>query len=109
MVSNMNDLREAIELGKQRGISSEFFVDGVNLYCGAALQKFGKEYKAHVSIIQENKMAAEVYDVYFTRSFESLDEAINCIDKLSPIKVSQFGALKGQRLFDPEFNEKNER
>jgi hypothetical protein len=104
---NMNNLVSAIELGKQRGLSKNLMIDGVSYWADAAIQKYESTYKAHVSIIKESNMNADIYDVYFTREFLDLDSAILCIESHGPIKFNEFNILKGQRIFDPKGNEEN--
>jgi len=103
----MNELIAAIKAGKQRGYSNDFTIDGDVCYCSAAIQKIDGAFKAHVSIIKESNMTAEVYEVYFTRGFATLESAIRCIEDNGPIKVASFKAIKGQKIFDPFFNEEN--
>ena len=104
----MKEIFSGIEAGKQRGASGVFSIEGFDCYCSAGIQKVGSTYKAHVSIIREEDMASENFRVLFTREFTSIENAVECIEKNSPIKVSSFHALKGQRLFNPAFNEENE-
>ena len=104
----MNKLVSAIELGKQRGLSKNISIDGNSYWVDAAIQKYEGAYKAHVSVIKESNMAAEVYDVCFTREFLDLDSAILCIESNGSIKFNEFIALKGQQVFDPSANEENE-
>ena len=104
----MKEILSAIEAGRQKGCSGVYLIGDIEWYCSAAIQKHGSVYKAHVSIIKEDDMATEFYKVYFTREFSNLESAIQCVEENSPIKVSSFGALKAQKLFNPAFNEENE-
>ncbi|TAA41706.1 hypothetical protein [Corallincola spongiicola] len=104
----MKKISEAIEAGKQRGHSGEYSIEGEEYYCSAAIQKYGFVYKAHLSIIKESDMAQEAFKECFTREFSCLKEAIRCIEESGPIKFSLFESLKGQKLFNPAFNEENE-
>lgn len=104
----MEDNIQAIEAGKQRGLSKSTEINGVKYWCGAAIQKQGQEYFVHVYVIDEENMAQEKYEVYFTRIFPSLDEAVKSIDSNGHVKYSEFNALKGQKLFNPGIHEENE-
>ena len=104
----MQKLLKAIESGKQRGFSKSLIINDKIYWCGAAIQKYDGQYKVHVYMIEENKMVREEYDVYFTIGFTSIAQAINCVELNSIIKLSEFSALKGQKMFNPAFNEENE-
>jgi hypothetical protein len=98
-------LIKSIQEGSQRGCSKFLIVDGSRFYCSAAIQKFNGSYKAHVCIIEESKMACEEFKESFTRTFSTIDEAIDCINSYSLIKFNEFNVLKGQKVFSPECDE----
>lgn len=104
----LNSIREAIELGHQRGHTKAIQICNETHWCDAAIQKQEVLYFAHVSQIAEKDMAAGRYAVYFTRSFESLDAAIEAIEQQSPIKFDEFGPLAGQLIFRPRSLEEND-
>lgn len=101
----MSTLTQDIEAGKQRGHSKSIKLNGVNYWCGAAIQKYQENYKAHVFRIKEEDIAAEEYEVYLTKEFESLDEAIRCVGEKGNIPINEFGPLKGQKIFNPSWEE----
>ncbi|MCF2909840.1 hypothetical protein L1285_16060 [Pseudoalteromonas sp. DL2-H2.2] len=104
----MSEFISAVEGGKQRGYSGSFIIDGEACYCSAAIQKFRGAYKAHVSIIKVSNLVSETYEVYFTRAMPTLESAIKCVEENGPIRVSSFGALKGQKIFNPSWTEEND-
>jgi len=104
----MNDLLNAIESGKQRGFSKSISIDGMKYCIGSAIQKYQGKYKAHVYKIKESNMDSEIFDVCFTRAFLTLDEAIKCIGDNGDIQFNELTILKGQKLFNPKFDEENE-
>ena len=103
---NRNSL--AIEKGKQLGHSKSEISKGVVYWCDAAIQKYNDKYKVHVSIIQDDKMVMEKYDLYFTREFSCLNDAIICMEKYSSIVFTDLTRCKGQKIFNPMINEENE-
>ncbi len=105
---NMNGLVRAIENGKQRGSSKSVTIDGTIIWCSAAIQKYNEKYKAHVSVIKNDNIVTETFDILFTREFITLTEAIECIDTNGCVKFEEFTALKGQKIFCPDFSEENE-
>lgn len=105
----MNTLTKAIEDGKQRGRSKSEQIDDVQYVHDAAIQKVNGKYRVHVSKIREQDMASEQYEIYFTREFESLPLAVSCLEENSPIKFSELAACKGQRIFNADLLEENDR
>ena len=91
----MNATRVASESGRQRGFVKPVEVDGEIHLCDAAIQKYNGRYFVHVSQISESNMTSGVYCVYFTRSFDSIDDAIATVEPESPIRFVEFGPLKG--------------
>ena len=104
----MGNLFVQIEKGKQRGATRSIEIDGHMYWCSAGIQKHNKTYKAHVSVIREDNMASENYDVLFTRSFSDLKKAIDCVNSNGHIRFDEFSVVKGQKIFNPEFDEENE-
>lgn len=104
----MNLNRGAIESGRQRGCTKSVEIENEIYWCDAAIQKHDGLYFVHLSQIAEKDMAAELYSVYFTRSFDSLDDAINTIENESLFRFDEFVPLKGQLLFRPGILEEND-
>jgi len=101
----MTDSATAIESGKQRGVSRSLTIDSEKLWCDAAIQKHDGVYKAHVSVIRERNMDADNYELYFTRSFSTLKDAVECINSNGHLQFDQFSVLRGNKIFNPEFDE----
>jgi len=80
----MNKIIQAIENGKQRGASKNIVIKGVTYWADAAIQKYQGLYQVHVSLIKEDKMVSEEYDIYFSRSFHTIEQAFNCIKSKCP-------------------------
>ena len=104
----MKPNRDAIESGRQRGCTKSIETENEIHWCDAAIQKHDGIYFAHVSQIAEKDMVAEIYAVYFTRSFSSLAAAISVIEKETPIRFDEFGPRKGQLWFLPGILEEND-
>ena len=104
----MNNILKALESGKQRGHSKSIEIDGEIIWCDAAIQKYNGKYKAHVSVIKEVNMYAEKYEVYFTREFTTMSESLECIKLNGYVRIEEFSALKGQKIFNQDYNEENE-
>ena len=103
----MSELKESIESGKQRGVSSNMIIKDISCWADAAIQKYNNNYIVHVSLIEEHNMASEKYKKYFTRSFSTFDQALSCIENESEFSINELGPIKGQLIFDPEHNEEN--
>jgi hypothetical protein len=104
----VKELIEEIETGKQRGFSKKVLIEGIAYWCNAAIQKFQGKYKVHVSSIKEENMSLEKYEIYFTREFNHIEDAFACVKENGPIELNEFSVLKGQRIFNPAFNEEND-
>ena len=100
-MNDLDSIREAIEAGRQRGCVRSIEHENEIHWCNAAIQIHEGLYFVHVSQIAEKNMAAEKYHVYFTRAFQSLEEAIAAVEDESPIGFNEFGPLKGQLVFRP--------
>ena len=101
----MNDLEFSIEKGDQRGVSKNLIIEGISYWSDAAIQKYNNSYVVHVSLIEEQDMTSEKYKKYFTRSYETYELAVSCIEKESEFLISDFSPIKGQLIFNPEYNE----
>ena len=104
----MEEIVAAIENGKQRGSSRSLERDGTTYWCDAAIQKHDGQYKAHVSVIREENMTCEEFEIFFTRGFSDLQGAIDCVNSNGEIRFDEFAVLRGQRIFNPVFAEENE-
>ncbi len=62
----MKQVVRDIESGKQRGFSKNTYVNNYSMWCNAAIQKYNRNYRAHVSVIKEENIAQEKYEIYFT-------------------------------------------
>ena len=97
--------RSAIERGKQRGCAKSMEVAGSLVWFSAGIQRCKGKYVAHVSEIADEAMPGEYYSKFFTRAFDTLDEAAGCVQSNSPILLADLGPLKGQLLFNPAIEE----
>lgn len=84
----MKRLAIEIESSKQIGCPTHITLNGDSLWCDAAIQKHNGNYIAHVSIIKEENMAQEKYDLFFTKEFPSLEDAFRCIEENRFIKFT---------------------
>lgn len=104
----MKQLKGRIESGRQSGYSKNITRDKTSLWCDAAIQKHQENYIVHVSVIKEENMAQEKYEVYFTRKFSKIDDAYKCVEENGFVKLNEFNVLKGQKIFNPNIIEEND-
>ena len=103
--SNEQNIIDSIESGKQRGARLCIESDGVRSWCDAAIQKYEGVYKTHISVIKEQNMEAENYDIYCTLNFADLSKAIDFVNTNGHVRFHQFAALEGQKIFNPKGDE----
>lgn len=99
----MRKVRDLVERGKQVGSSFSFLKEGQSFWITLALQKLGVDYIAHVALISEKNMDSEKFEVYETRAFSNLEQAISYLQTHSPGEygVGKMSTFKGQKAFNP--------
>ncbi len=94
-----------IEAGKQVG-KSEFLGEGNERYLlSIGVQKWEGEYRLYLFKANEVKLAdLDFCDAEGVIRVTSLEELSALISALSPFKISELTPLKGQKIFNPEFD-----
>lgn len=100
----MNLYLHKLEKGRQLGISKPITIDGKKVWISVAVQKWQGKYKVYISEILESKMVAEEYMKEIIRSFDAFEKCSGFIEQNSIIKIEELGPLKGQKIFNPEFD-----
>ena len=69
------------------------------------VQKWESEYKLYFFKANESKMAdLDFYDAEGVIRVTYFEELSNLVSVLSPFKLSELAPLKGQKIFNPEFD-----
>jgi hypothetical protein len=104
----MEEVLKNIERGKQVGQSKKIEKNGLYYWFDSAIQKYKGNYRVHISLIKDENIQNEQYDILFTREFENFNAACQCIESYNLTKVTDFSTIKGQKIFNPEFLEEND-
>lgn len=98
-------VREQIEAGNQVG-KSVFFGEGDERYLlSIGVQKWEGEYKLYFFKANESKMTdLDFYNAEGIIRVTYFEELSDLISALSPFNLSELAPLKGQKIFNPEFD-----
>ncbi|WP_139924990.1 hypothetical protein [Hymenobacter sp. DG01] len=103
-MARLQEIKEWIEAGKQIGKSLCYMREGKVCWLVVGLQKWQGVYKLYSYEILEEDMAAEKFIYDKLRCFESFDELVKATQEDARISIEEYGPLKGQRLFSPNFD-----
>jgi hypothetical protein len=104
-MENLSKVRDWIEAGKQIGARTSFEEKGKTHWLSIAIQKWEGLYKLHFSKTAESRMRdLDYFDVEGTIRVACFDELAGLVSSLSPFKMNELAPLKGQKVFNPEFD-----
>jgi hypothetical protein len=104
-MANLSRARDWIEAGKQIGARISFEDKGDTYWLSIAVQKWEGLYKLHLSKTAESRMRdLDYFDVEGTIRVACFEELAGLISSLSPFKIDELAPLKGQKIFNPEFD-----
>lgn len=98
---------EQLEHGRQIGVACEYMKDQESYWVTLAAQKYGDGYVAHISIINQKNMDAEIFERYGIYSFLNPREAVVFLLENSPVPIDAdlLRPFKGQKAFNPDSEE----
>lgn len=104
MSDHLVKVTQWIEQGKQLGKVFSFTRDEKIFWSSIGIQKFEGRFKVYVDEIEEAKMASyEEYLIEATRSFETLNEALDYLFETTHVVLEDLAPCKGQKVFNPNF------
>ena len=104
-MEDLTRVKNWIEAGRQIGARLSFEKEGETYWLSIAVQKWESLYKLYFNKTAESMMGdLDYYDVEGTIRVGYFDELEGLISILSPFKLSELAPLKGQKIFNPEFD-----
>ena len=104
-MDDLQRVRSWIEAGKQVGRSFTFVRNGMTYWSSVAVQKCKDGYKLYVDEIEEEYIQGEAYEREEVIFKSSLSEIEVLLQDTTALTIEQLAPLKGQKLFNPAFDE----
>jgi len=94
-----------IDNGKQLGSRFSFMKNKKTIWSSVGIQKYNENYMVFIDEIDEHNIIAEIYSREEIKEFISLREALDYIEYSTALTFDKLLPCKGQRIFNPEFNQ----